>query len=186
MAQVRHVRPGYAVIHPNRDRLRCKLTRLLVVAILLASVGLVLAVTIGGWSALQGMTPVNFVWCAAYLVIAFFIARWARGLLPIAAALAVLLASMAAIAAAGLGGTSWFDRRRHGFAAAHALGGGRGLSADLLGAFVITLIAVELLLAVVAIVAFAQGWNVEQEVTDEEARGRGSRPVASGPRPAAT
>ena len=45
------------------------------------------------------MKPVNFVWCLAYLIIAFYIAtRWARGLLPIAAALAILLLIMVVIA----------------------------------------------------------------------------------------
>lgn len=186
MAQVRNIRPGYAVIRPNRDRIVCKATRLVVVAILLASVGLMLAVTIGGWSKLEGMTPVNFIWCAAYLVIAFFVARWARGLLPIAAGLAVLLLAVAVIAAIGLGGTSWYDRSHGGFGGAHALGGGQGLSANLLGTLIVVLIPVEVALIVVALVGFAQGWNVEQEVTEEEAGRRGAKPIERGPRAAAT
>jgi hypothetical protein len=181
VAQVRHIRPGYAVIHPNRDRLACKVTRLLVVAVLLLSVALMLAVTVGGWSKLQGMTPVNFVWSALYVVLAVFVARWARGLLPIAAGLALLLLIIAVIAGAGLGGTSWFDRSHHGFAVAHALGGGSGLSADTIGTLIVLLIPVEVVLAVLAMIAFAQGWNVEQEVTAEEARSRGSKPIATGP-----
>ncbi len=181
MAQVRNIRPGYAVIRPNRERLVCKLTRLLVVAILLASIGLMLALTVGGWSKLQGMTPVNFVWCALYLVIAVFVLRWARGLLPIAAGMAVLLLAIALISALGLAGTSWYDRSRGAFGAAHALGGGAGLSAGLLGTFTVLLAVVEGLLILVAIVGFAQRWNVELEVREEEARRRGSRLVASGP-----
>ena len=185
MAQVRHIRPGYAVIHPNRDRVICRATRLLVVAILLASVGLMLALTIGGWSKLQGMTPVNFIWCALYLAIAFFVLRWTRGLLPIAAALAVLLLIVAVIAAIGLGGTSWFNRAHAGFGPAHALGGGHGLSANLLGTLTVLLIPVEVLLIVVALVGFAQRWNVEQEVAEDEPHRRGAKPVARGPRAAA-
>jgi hypothetical protein len=168
MAQERQIRPGYTVVHPNRERAACKVTRLLVVAVLLASVGLMLAVTIGGWSKLEGMTPVNFIWCAVYLVMAFYIARWARGLLPIAAVLAILLVAIAAIAALGLGGTSWFDRAHPAFAGAHALGGGQGLSADALGTLVVVLIPVSVGLAVIAIVGFAQGWNVELEVPAEQ------------------
>jgi hypothetical protein len=186
VAPVRHVRPGYAVIRPNRDRAVCKLTRLLVVAILLVSVALMLTVTFGGWSKLQGMTPINFVWCAIDLVLAGFILRWARGLLPIAAGVALLLLIIAVIAAAGLGGTSWFDRSGHGFAAAHALGGSRGLSADTIGTLLVALIPVSVATAVVAMVAFAQGWNVELEVTEEEARRRGAKPVATGPGVAAS
>ena len=85
-------------------------------------------ITIGGWSKLQGLKPVNFVWCLVYLVIAFFIWRWARGLLPIAAALAILLLILAVIAGTGLAGTSWFDRNHAGFAPPQSLFGGRGLS----------------------------------------------------------
>jgi hypothetical protein len=181
MAQERRIRAGYAVIHPNRERMICKVTRLFVVLVLLVSVALMLAVTIGGWSKLEGMTPVNFIWCAVYLVMAFFILRWARGLLPIAAVLAVLLLAIAVIAWLGVGGTSWYDRTHGNFAAAHAIGGGQGLNASAIGTLVVLLIPVELVLVVVAIVGFAQRWNVELEVTHEEAQRRGSKPVVSGP-----
>ncbi len=184
MAQVRNVRPGYTVIHPNRDRAACQLTKLIVVAILLVSVALILVLTIGGWSKLQGMKPVNFAWCAIDLVLAVYIARWARGLLPIAAGLAVLLLVIAAIAVLGADGTSWFARNSAGFAAPRSLLGGSGLTPDLLGFFTVLLIPVEIALVVFAIVGFAQGWNVELEVPDEEARRRGSKSIARGPRTA--
>ena len=186
MAQERRIRPGHAIIHPNRERLICKVTRLFVVLVLLVSVGLMLAVTIGGWSKLEGMTPVNFIWCAVYLVIAFFILRWARGLLPIAAVLGVLLLAIAVIAWLGLGGTSWYDRSHSAFAGAHALGGGRGLDASVLGTLVVLLVPVELLLVVIALIGFAQGWNVELEITQEEAQRRGAKPAESGPAAPAT
>ena len=54
--------------------------------------------------------------------------------------------------------------------------GGTGLSASTVGTLTLLLIPVEAVLAVVAIVGFAQGWNVELEVPDEEARRRGYRP----------
>jgi hypothetical protein len=181
VAQVRDVRPGYAVIHPNRDKAICKLTKLLVVAILLASVVLMMVLTIGGWSKLQGMKPVNFIWCALYIVVAFYISRWARGLLPIAAALAILLLIIAVIAAFGLDGTSWFDRNHHGFSAAQSLFGGHGLGTDVLGTVTVVLIPVEVALIVVAMIGFAQGWNVEMEVPEDEARRRGSKTIAQGP-----
>jgi hypothetical protein len=181
MAQVRNVRPGYAVIHPNRDKAVCKLTKLIVVGLLIASVVLMLILTIGGWTKLQGMKPVTFIWSAVYLVIAFYILRWARGLLPIAAALAVLLLIIAVIAAFGLDGTSWFDRNHHGFAPADSLFGGGGLSTDTLGAITLLLIPVEIALIVFAMIGFSQGWNVETEVPEEEARRRGSKPIATGP-----
>jgi hypothetical protein len=172
VAQHRDVRPGYTVIHPNRDRAICKLTRIFVVIVLLISVALMLAATVGGWSKLEGMLPVNFIWCAVYLVMAFFIARWARGLLPIAGVLGLLLLAIALIASVGFGGTSWFDRSNSSYGGAHALGGGPGLSSDTIGTLVLLLVPVELVLILVAVVGFAQGWNVELEVPDEEAAAR--------------
>ncbi|MGI8713802.1 MAG: hypothetical protein ACR2NR_11600 [Solirubrobacteraceae bacterium] len=181
MAQVRNIRPGYAVIHPNRDKYLCKLTRLIVVAILLASVALMMILTIGGWSKLQGLKPINFIWSGVYLIFAFYILRWSRGLLPIAAALAILLLIVAAIAGTGLAGTSWFDRHHSGFAAPQSLLGGAGLGTNVLGSVTLLLIPVEVALIVFAMLGFAQGWNVELEVPEEEAQRRGSTPVARGP-----
>lgn len=185
VAQVRNTRPGYTVIHPNRDKASCKLTRLIVVLILVASIALMLVLTIGGWSKLQGMKPINFLWCVIYLVVALYIWRWARGLLPIAAALGILLLIIAVIAGTGLAGTSWFDRNHYGFAAPQSLFGGKGLTPNLLGDLTLLLIPVELLLIVAAMIGFAQGWNVELEVPEEEARRRGSKPAHRGPEPAA-
>jgi hypothetical protein len=185
VARAREIRPGYRVVHPNRERAVCKLTRVFVVLVLLASVVLMLTVTVGGWNKLEGMTAINFVWSAIYVVMAFFIARWARGLLPIAAVLGLLLLAIAVIASIGVGGTSWYDRSHSSYAGAHALGGGQGLSADAIGALVLLLVPVELVLVIIAIVGFAQGWNVELEVPEDEAAPR-SRPTAPGPLPAAT
>ena len=181
MAPPRQIRPGYAVIRPNRDRMACKLTRALIVLVLLVSVALMLAVTCGGWSKLEGLALVNFAWSAAYLVMAFFIARWSRGVLPLAAVLGVLLLAIAAVAGLGITGTSWYDRTHGAYAGAQALGGGSGLGAGLLGTLVLLLVPVELSLVVIAAIGFTQGWNVEQEVSLEEADRRGSKPVASGP-----
>jgi hypothetical protein len=181
VAQVRNIRPGYTVIHPNRDKAVCKVTRMIVVLILLASIALMLILTFGGWSKLQGMKPVNFLWSAVYVVLAFYIWRWARGLLPIAAALGILLLIIAAIAGTGLAGTSWFDRNHHGYGSADSLFGGGGLGSSTLGALTVLLIPVEIALIVMCMIGFAQGWNVELEVPEEEARKRGSKSVASGP-----
>ena len=85
MAQTRTLTPGYTVIHPNRDKVECKVVKVIVVAILLASVALMVLVTFGGWSKLEGLTRLNFAWCLAYLVLAYYVWRWSRGSLPIAA-----------------------------------------------------------------------------------------------------
>jgi hypothetical protein len=142
-------------------------------------------VTIGGWSKLQGLKPVNFGWCIVYLILAIYIARWSRGLLPIAAALAILLLILSLIAGTGAAGTSWFDRNHAGFAPAHTLFGGKGLTPDELGLITLLIAPVQLLLIVFAMYGFSQGWNVELEVPIEEAKRRGSKPaVPSPPKPA--
>jgi hypothetical protein len=181
MAQVRNVKPGHAVIHPNRDKPICKVTRLIVVLILLASVALMLVLTIGGWSKLQGLKPINFVWSLVYLIMAYYVLRWARGLLPITAGLAAMLLIVAVIAGTGVAGASWFDRHHAGFASAQSLLGGKGLADNVLGSATLLLIPVSVALIVFAMIGFAQGWNVEIEVPEEEAKRRGSKPVAVGP-----
>ncbi len=180
MADHRTVTPGYAVVFPNREKASSKLMKAVVALILLVSVALLLIVTIGGWSQLEGMKPINFFLVIAYLIIAFYIfVKWARGMLPIAAGLAILLLMVAVVAGFGLSGTSWFDRSHAGFARARSLLGGQGLSADTLGTVVLLLIPVQVLLILFALQAFAQGWNVEQEVPIEEARRRGYNPPES-------
>jgi len=182
MPPVRHIPPGYTIIRPNRDKAVCKATKLIVVLILLASVGLMLIVTIGGWSKLQGLKPVNFAWCIVYVLIAVYVWRWTRGLLPIAAALAILLLILSLIAGTGVSGTSWFDRNHFGFAAPHTIFGGKGLSPDILGTITLIIAPVQVLLIFFSMRGFAQGWNVELEVPIDEAKrhsgGSSSAPTA--------
>jgi len=111
--------------------------------------------------------------------------RWSRGLLPMAAALAILLLIIAVIAGTGLAGTSWFDRNHPGYAAPQSLLGGKGLTPDVLGFVTVLMIPVEVLLIVFAMIGFAQGWNVEIEVSMEEADKRGIKPAYRGPEPTA-
>jgi hypothetical protein len=185
MPQGRTLTPGYTVIYPNREKASSKVVKLIVVILLLASTALMLAITFGGWTKLQGLKPVNFVWAVSYVIIAFYITtRWARGLLPIAAVLAILLLITAVIAGTGASGTSWFDRTNYGFAPAQSLFGGKGLSPNTLGALTILLIPVQALLIFFSMMGFAQGWNVELEVPIEEARRRGYNPPPSAQPPA--
>ncbi len=185
VAHRRTLTPGYTVIHPNRDKPECKVVKVIVVAILLVSVALMVLVTFGGWSKLEGLTPLNFVWCLAYLVLAYYVWRWSRGSLPVAAGLAILLVMVSVVAAMGLSGTSWFDRSNAGFASAQSIFGGGGLSADVLGTLTLLMIPVQVLLIMFAMIGFAQGWNVELEVPIEEAKRRGSPPVVPPAQPSA-
>jgi lysylphosphatidylglycerol synthetase-like protein (DUF2156 family) len=182
MAQRRTLTPGHVVVYPNREKSGNKVTKAIVAVIMLVSVALMLIVTIGGWSKLQGLKPVNFVWIIAYLLMAYYIfTRWARGLLPITAGMAILLLMMVVISGLGASGTSWFDRSSSGFAGAQSLFGGGGLSPDFLGLLTILLAPVQVLLIFFAMLGFAQGWNVEMEVPAEEAKRRGFTPVQTGP-----
>ena len=66
--------------------------------------------TIGGWASLEGAQVIAIFFVLVFLVMAFFVARWNRGILPLSAALAIILLVFAAIAAQG-----WFDRDATGY-----------------------------------------------------------------------
>jgi len=143
--------PGVTITHPNRDKPVVQATRATVVLLLLVSAGLVLLVTIGGWSVLAGMIPVQLGYVAVYLGFAFFAARWNRGVLPVAAALAVLLLIFALVA-----GPSWFTRDKAGFEQP-------AINASVLGLLTLLIAPVQVLLIAFAMRGFKQGWNVELE-----------------------
>ena len=98
------------VEHPNREKAESKATRAIVVLLLVVSAVLIFVVTAGGWSELQGAQVVSIAYIVIYLVLAFFVARWNRGVLPVAAGLAILFAVVAAVAA-----PAWFERDKAGF-----------------------------------------------------------------------
>jgi hypothetical protein len=161
------------VIYPNRDKPASRTVKWIVVLLLFVSIGLILIVTFGGWSKLQGLKPINFAWCIIYLIIAYYVGvRWSRGSLPMAAAMGILLLLITIIAGTGLAGTSWFDRSSFGFAAPQSLFGGKGLSPDVLGFFTLLIAPVQLVLIFFAMMGFAQAWNVEMEVPEDEAKRR--------------
>ena len=186
MPQGRNLTPGYVLVYPNRDKASSKLVKLIVAILLLASAALMLIITLGGWSKLEGLKPVDFIWALVYVIFAYYVVRrWARGLLPIAAAMAILLLITAVIAGTGASGTSWFNRSNFGFGSANSVFGGGGLSADTLGTLTVLLIPVQILLIIFCGIGFSQGWNVELEVPMEEARRRGYNPPPSQSNPPA-
>ena len=140
------------VQHPNRDKASSKATKTAVILLLLVSAVLIALITAGGWSVLQGAQPMAFAYILVYLVMAFYVARWNRGVLPVAAALAVLFAVIAAVAA-----PAWFDRDKAGF-------NDPALDAAILGLLTLILVPVQLLLVLFAMRGFSQKWNVEVEV----------------------
>lgn len=143
--------PEPIIEHPNRDKASSKVTRWIVVVVLLASAALILVVTIGGWEVLQGLTLVCLAWAGLYVMFAFFVARWNRGVLPVVAALATLMGIFCLIAV-----PTWFNRDAFGFEQP-------ALDAGLLGGITLVLAGVQLLLLIVAMQGFVQAWNVEFE-----------------------
>ena len=87
---------------PNRKKASSKASRAVVILLLLVSAALVLIVTIGGWDALQGAKAIQIAYIGVYLVMAYYVARWNRGVLPVAGALAIILLIFAAVVGPGV------------------------------------------------------------------------------------
>src|SRR5919198_3721944 len=154
------VRPGYELWRPNREKPETKTTKAIVSFVLLISAGLLVIITLGGWTRLEGASVgvATLVWAGLYVLFAFLVARWNRGVLPVASALAIILAIFAAVAA-----PAWFARSKTGLSPPP-------LPDDLLGLLTILVIPVQLLLIAVAMIGFNQEWHVEEE-----------RPIGGGP-----
>ena len=150
--------PDVVIERPNRRKASSKVTKVLVVLLLLVSAALMLVVTIGGWDALQGAKAVQVGYIAIYVLMALLVARWNRGALPVAAAMAIVLLIFAAIA-----GPAWFERDKEGFA-------DPALDASLLGLVTLLIVPVQVLLIVTAMQGFRQAWNVEVERRPEPPR----------------
>ena len=147
----KEVREGYVIEHPNRDKAASKATKAVVVLLLLATAALMVIITIGGWDALQGAKPVQIAYPILFIFFAFMIARWNRGLLPVTAALAIILLIFAAVSF-----QAWFDRDKTGFS-------DPTLDEGILGMLTLILVPVQVLLIAFAMRGFAQAWNVEVE-----------------------
>ena len=153
-------REGYELWRPNREKAESKMTKALVALVLLISAALLLIVTLGGWERLQGGTVavMTLLYAALYILFAFLVIRWNRGVLPVASALAIILAIFAVIAA-----PAWFARDKEGLSSP-------ALPEDLLGLLTLLIVPVQLALIAIAMIGFNQNWHVEEE-----------RPIGGGP-----
>jgi hypothetical protein len=157
---VGELRPGYELWRPNREKASSVTTKFVVVLLLVATAVLAGIITIGGWPLLKGgggMGIVCAIYALLYVFFAFIVARWNRGVLPVVAALSMILAIFCAV-----GAESWFNRDRAGFETA-------ALSSSLIGLLVILLGLLQIVLVAAALYAFNQEWHVEEE-----------RPIGSG------
>ncbi len=157
---VGEVRPGYELWRPNREKAGSVTTKFVIVLLLAATAVLAALITIGGWSLLKGGSGMGIV-CAIYAILyaffTFLVARWNRGILPVAAALSTILAIFCAV-----GADSWFAREKAGFDEAL-------FSSSLIGTLVIVLGLLQIVVVIAAFYGFSQEWHVEEE-----------RPIGSG------
>lgn len=151
---VGEVRPGYELWRPNREKTESITTKFVLVLLLAATSALAFLITITGFSLMTGgggMGLVCLIYAALYAFFTFLVLRWNRGILPVAAALSMILAIFCAT-----GADSWFARDKAGF--------DEGLiPSPLIGLLVVILAILQLILIAVALYAFNQNWHVEEE-----------------------
>jgi lysylphosphatidylglycerol synthetase-like protein (DUF2156 family) len=143
--------PNVQIEHPNREKPSSKATKAVVLLLLIGSAVLVAIVTVGGWDALEGAKILQIAYIILYAVMAYFVARWNRGVLPVAAALAIVLLIFAAVA-----GPEWFARDKDGF-------NNPALDENVLGLVTFIIVPVQVFLIAFAMRGFQQAWNVEVE-----------------------
>ena len=159
-------REDVRIEHPNRKKAASKITRLIVIVLLLASAVLLAIITWGGWETLEGAKPLQIGYILFYLVMAFFVLRWSRGVLPLTSALAIVMLIFAAVST-----PQWFDRDKAGFTSPN-------LDESLIGLLTALMVPLQILLIAFAMSGFRQAWNVEvehQEDEDEPDDGRRDR-----------
>jgi hypothetical protein len=174
---VGELRPGYELWRPNREKAGSITTKFVIALLLLATAVIAAIVTIGGWSLLKGggsMGLVCIIYAVLYAFFSFLVARWSRGILPVAAALSMILAIFCAV-----GASSWFEREKAGFDEA-------ALSSSLLGTLIVILGLLQIVLIAFALYGFNQQWQVEEErpIGSGEDYGAGAAPGGGAAQPA--
>jgi hypothetical protein len=158
--------PGVVIEHPNREKAASKVTRAVVILLLLVSAAIVAIISVGGWDAIEGAKALQVAYIVVYVILAFFVARWSRGVLPLAAALAIVLLIFAAVSA-----PAWYDRDQPGFT-------DPALDESVLGLLTAILVPLQVLLIAFAMRGFQQAWNVEVERPEEPRRDPSPAPAA--------
>jgi hypothetical protein len=152
-------------------------TKFVLVVLLFATSAIAFIITITGFSLMSGGTGMAIV-CGIYALLyaffAFLVARWNRGILPVAAALSMILAIFCAV-----GADSWFARDKSGFE-------GGLIPVTLIGLFVVILALLQIILIAAALYGFNQEWHVEEErpIGSGEDYGAGAPPESGAPQPA--
>jgi hypothetical protein len=174
---VGEVRPGYELWRPNREKAESITAKFVIVLLLAATSAIAVIIAISGFSLMSGgtvMAVVTLVYGLLYGFFAILVVRWNRGILPVAAALSMILAIFCAV-----GANSWFARDKAGFE--------EGLiPVTLIGLLVIVLALLQILLIAASLYGFNQDWHVEEErpIGAGEDYGRGAPPDNGAPQPA--
>ena len=174
---VGEVRPGYELWRPNREKAEAVTTKVVITFLLLATSAIAVLIAIGGFSLMSGgtgMALVALIYGLMYAFFAFLVARWNRGILPVAAALSMILAILCAV-----GANSWFARDKAGFE--------EGLiPVSLIGLLVVVLALLQIISMVAVLYGFNQNWHVEEErlIGSSEDYGAGAPPENGAPQPA--
>ncbi|EHN11486.1 hypothetical protein PAI11_16440 [Patulibacter medicamentivorans] len=135
---------------PNREKASSKVARILVILSLLVSSALIAIVSIRGWDLLQAAKTAQILFIAVNLIFVIQLLRWSRGVLPMAAGIATFIGIFALVSV-----TKWYERDQPGYKDAD-------LSAQL-GALTIGVLIAQVIVIVIAIVAFSQNWQTEIE-----------------------
>ena len=146
---------------PNRRKASSKATKAIVAFLLLVSAAIMLIIFLGGMDTLEGAVPLLIAYIVIYVAMAFLVMRWNRGVLPLSAALAIVLLIFAAVS-----GPAWFDRDKAGLT-------DPTLDEDILGLLSLILVPIQILLIAFAMRGFQQAWNVEVEGRATTATARG-------------
>jgi hypothetical protein len=174
---VGEVRPGYELWHPNRGKPEVTATRIVIILLMLSTAAIAALVTITGFSLLGGGTTMGIaclIYAALYVLFAYRVSRWSRGVLMVAAPLSTILAIFCAA-----GANSWFARDKAGFEEAL-------IPVTVIGLLVVILILIQVLLIAAAFYGFSQEWNVEEErlIGSAEDYGAGAPQDGGSPQPA--
>ncbi len=110
-----------------------------------------IVISVGAWDVLVGAKALQVIYILLYVLIAFFVARWSRGVLPVAAALGMILMIFALVSAPG-----WFARAQDGFT-------DPAIPSSVVGLLTAIIVPLQLLLIAFAMRGFRQAWNVEVE-----------------------
>ncbi len=174
---VGEVRPGYELWRPNREKAGSATTKIVIVLLLWATAALAILIAITGFSLMSGgtgMAVMTLIYGILYAFFGFLVLRWNRGILPVAAALSIILAILCAV-----GANSWFARDKAGFE--------DGLiPSPVIGLLVVILALLQIVLIAAALYGFNQEWHVEEErlIGSGEDYGAGAPPENGAPQPA--